>query len=56
MDRIDFEELALKSMDPTLGPSIVHYGQPNVEVKEEEKRKAKVRLFPRSVSICLHSE
>ncbi|KAJ3524212.1 hypothetical protein NM688_g8600 [Phlebia brevispora] len=36
IDRIDFEELALKSLDPSLGPKISHFGQSNAKVKAED--------------------
>ena len=40
MDRIDFEELSLKSMDPSLGPKLATFGKTDVEV---EKRASPVR-------------
>ncbi|KAH6885109.1 mitochondrial K+-H+ exchange-related-domain-containing protein [Coprinopsis sp. MPI-PUGE-AT-0042] len=39
MDRIDFEELALKSVDPSLGPSLPH---PKTNVIEREKRESEL--------------
>lgn len=36
VDRIDFEELVLKSMDPSLGPSLKRLGHPDVEIKEKD--------------------
>jgi len=35
MDRIEFEELALKSMDPSLGPQLTKLGKPEVEIEEK---------------------
>lgn len=35
MDRIEFEELALKSMDPSLGPDLSHWR--NTKSKPDEK-------------------
>lgn len=34
VDRIDFEELALKSVDPNLGPKITKFGHSEAEVPE----------------------
>lgn len=36
MDRIEFEELALKSVDPSLGPSLAHPKSPAIERQEEK--------------------
>ncbi|KAH8114328.1 mitochondrial K+-H+ exchange-related-domain-containing protein [Phellopilus nigrolimitatus] len=36
VDRIDFEELALKSMDPSLGPKIFRLGKSAVQIKEKD--------------------
>lgn len=52
MDRIDFEELALKSVDPTLGPSLAH---PKSNLMEREVEKAPVLdriplLYPPSIT------
>ncbi|OBZ69008.1 hypothetical protein A0H81_11034 [Grifola frondosa] len=33
IDRLDFEELALKSLDPSLGPKIGHFTNPDVKAK-----------------------
>jgi len=38
MDRVDFEELALHSVDTSLGPQATNLGQPNVSVDEKHKR------------------
>jgi len=35
-DRIDFQELALKSMDPSLGPKIFNFGSPDVKFEEKD--------------------
>jgi len=35
VDRIDFQELALKSMDPSLGPKISNFGSPDVRFEEK---------------------
>ncbi|KLO09062.1 hypothetical protein SCHPADRAFT_834439 [Schizopora paradoxa] len=35
VDRIDFQELALKSMDPSLGPKISNFGSPDVKFEEK---------------------
>ena len=34
VDRIDFEELALKSVDPSLGPKLSKFGRSEAEVSE----------------------
>ncbi len=41
MDRIDFEELALKGIDPSLGPSILH---PDISGKESTSLKDPVAV------------
>ena len=38
MDRVDFEELALHSVDASLGPQATNAGQPNVSYDEKDKR------------------
>lgn len=36
VDRMDFEELALKGMDPSLGPSLTHLSRgPKVENRND---------------------
>ncbi|GJE88527.1 mitochondrial K -H exchange-related-domain-containing protein [Phanerochaete sordida] len=35
VDRIDFEELALKSLDPSLGPKLTRFGQSEADVKAD---------------------
>jgi len=39
MDRMDFEELALRSIDPSLGPSIKHPGGGTLLGKDKGKEK-----------------
>ena len=39
IDRIDFEELALKTLDPSLGPKISRLGYLDAKVKLEEQLK-----------------
>ena len=36
MDRIEFEELSLKSMDPSLGPRLSSFGKPGVEIEKRD--------------------
>ncbi|KAI0693232.1 mitochondrial K+-H+ exchange-related-domain-containing protein [Cytidiella melzeri] len=36
VDRIDFEELALKSLDPSLGPSLTRFGHSKSDIKPED--------------------
>lgn len=36
MDRIEFEELSLKSMDPSLGPKLSKLGKSDVSVDEKK--------------------
>ena len=38
MDRVDFEELALHSVDTSLGPQVTNLGKPNVSIDEKDKR------------------
>ena len=38
MDRLDFEELALKSIDPSMGPTITRSPSPPVEKPKESLR------------------
>jgi hypothetical protein len=40
VDRIDFEELALKGVDPSLGPSILPPSTPNLEHKSTNEKQA----------------
>lgn len=40
MDRVEFEELALKGVDPSMGPKISHPRSPS----EEQKKAAIVSL------------
>ncbi|TFK73650.1 hypothetical protein BDN72DRAFT_869039 [Pluteus cervinus] len=50
VDRIDFEELALKGIDPSLGPSILH---PDISGKDSTSSKVPVSIplvFPPSIS------
>lgn len=35
MDRLDFEELALSGLDPSLGPKITKFGEPEVKVEDD---------------------
>ena len=37
VDRMDFEELALKGIDPTLGPSLSHPDLPGNNAKKQRK-------------------
>ncbi|KAF9468714.1 mitochondrial K+-H+ exchange-related-domain-containing protein [Collybia nuda] len=47
VDRIDFEELALKGIDPSLGPTITHPGRNGAEVKSAHIEKIRAsRLIP----------
>ncbi|KAG2151325.1 mitochondrial K+-H+ exchange-related-domain-containing protein [Suillus clintonianus] len=63
VDRIDFEELALKGVDPSLGPSITHAditGQEANEVKSSEKQTPREALripliYPPSIYASLPS-
>ncbi|PSR71976.1 hypothetical protein PHLCEN_2v12186 [Hermanssonia centrifuga] len=41
---MDFEELALKSLDPSLGPKLIHFSQPGANVKPEEHPTASAYL------------
>lgn len=43
MDRMEFEELALKSVDPSLGPSFTHPA--SSEMEKSEKVGLRVRLY-----------
>lgn len=57
VDRMDFEELALKGIDPSLGPSITHPdlgghdGEKMCKEEEESRAPGKTRL---SVSMTFH--
>ena len=39
MDRIEFEELALKNVDPSLGPELMRGGKPSVVLEERKKQR-----------------
>ncbi|KAK7469031.1 hypothetical protein VKT23_003525 [Stygiomarasmius scandens] len=45
VDRIDFEELALKGVDPSLGPTILHPDISRKGEKERERQDSKILLF-----------
>ncbi|KAL0067519.1 hypothetical protein AAF712_005510 [Marasmius tenuissimus] len=52
VDRVDFEELSLKSVDPELGPTILHPDFSGKKGKEKEKNAPQLSiplLFPASV-------
>ena len=51
MDRIDFEELALKSMDTTLAPTLTSLGKPGINL--EGKERPLVRTHSPSLSLQL---
>ena len=38
MDRIEFEELALKNVDPSLGPSLMRGGNSRLTLEEAKKQ------------------
>ena len=47
MDRIEFEELALKNVDPSLGPELMRRGNPRMALEERKKQRVPVsRLCP----------
>jgi len=48
MDRLDFEELALKSIDPSMGPTIT--SSPSPPVKESKESLRIPLLYPPSIS------
>ncbi|KIP09703.1 hypothetical protein PHLGIDRAFT_67051 [Phlebiopsis gigantea 11061_1 CR5-6] len=48
VDRIDFEELALKSLDPSLGPNLTRFGHSESNV-ESEKTPQIPLIYPSSV-------
>jgi hypothetical protein len=54
-DRIDFEELALKSVDPSLGPSLSHsqIGSHNEMLGEKDKNMGKKRIKVRAFNNSL---
>ena len=39
MDRIEFEELALKNVDPSLGPELMRRGKPSMVLEERKKQR-----------------
>ena len=43
MDRIEFEELALKNVDPSLGPKLMRRGNPRMVLEELKKQRDPVR-------------
>jgi len=53
VDRIDFEELALKGVDPSLGPTILHPDISRKGEKERERQDPKVGCFYSSKSKLL---
>jgi hypothetical protein len=50
VDRLEFEELALKSIDPSLGPSITNFGRKNPVIAEAEKG---VENEPQLLKVCM---
>lgn len=52
MDKIEFEELSLKSMDPSLGPKLSNFGKGGVEVGE---RASSVRQSTTFVSFSAYA-
>ena len=50
MNRMDFEELALRSIDPSLGPSIKHPGGGRL-LLEKDKGKEKESAETESLSV-----
>ena len=50
MDRIEFEELALKNVDPSLGPELMRRGKPSVLLEERKKQRNLVSRLS-----CLYS-
>jgi hypothetical protein len=51
VDRIDFEELALKGIDPSLGPTILRPDFSRKEEKDSKNYKVSKDLFQLS-SVC----
>ena len=39
MDRIEFEELALKNVDPSLGPELMRRGNSRMTLEERKKQR-----------------
>lgn len=50
MDRIDFEEIALKGVDPSLGPKIIQWPSKDKdsEAKEEDRIVVCLTLSPQA--------
>lgn len=46
VDRLEFEELALSGLDPSLGPKISKFGQSAVQVEDAESAE-KQELIPK---------
>ena len=59
VDRIDFEELALKGVDPSLGPSILHPSRLSQRTVDEKEGSDPSRLTVSSrilaLALCVHS-
>jgi len=45
VDRMDFEELALKSVDPSLGPKLVNFGESDAETPSDSKPSSMIPLI-----------